>query len=116
MTVLRNFLLVLLTPLMVFSAAQAQPVDGGHARVELISERALAVPGETVWFGLSFEIDPNCRLSKQENTLQIRFSYQNRTFRGRTNSKNDFLLMQLPDQKWVYDLKTPLHIWLDKHL
>ncbi|NQY15583.1 MAG: thioredoxin family protein [Henriciella sp.] len=38
---------------------QAQPVDGGHARVELISERALAVPGETVWFGLSFEIDPN---------------------------------------------------------
>ena len=71
------------------------------------------------WFRLwaeVFEIDPNCRLSKQENTLQIRFSYQNRTFRGRTNSKNDFLLMQLPDQKWVYDLKTPLHIWLDKHL
>ncbi|MEO1661526.1 MAG: thioredoxin family protein [Pseudomonadota bacterium] len=59
MTVLRNFLLFLLTPLMAFSAAQAQPVDGGHARVELISERALAVPGETVWFGLSFEIDPN---------------------------------------------------------
>ncbi|MEM9179377.1 MAG: thioredoxin family protein [Pseudomonadota bacterium] len=39
--------------------AQAQPVDGGHARVELISERSLAVPGETVWLGLSFEIDPN---------------------------------------------------------
>lgn len=39
--------------------ALSQPVDGGHARVELISERALAVPGETVWFGLSFEIDPN---------------------------------------------------------
>lgn len=40
-------------------AAMSQPVDGGHARVELVSERALAVPGETVWFGLSFEIDPN---------------------------------------------------------
>lgn len=39
--------------------AISQPVDGGHARVELVSERALAVPGETVWFGLSFEIDPN---------------------------------------------------------
>ena len=39
--------------------ALSQPVDGGHARVELVSERALAVPGETVWFGLSFEIDPN---------------------------------------------------------
>lgn len=39
--------------------ALAQPVDGGHARVELVSERALAVPGETLWLGLSFEIDPN---------------------------------------------------------
>ncbi|MEM9938169.1 MAG: thioredoxin family protein [Pseudomonadota bacterium] len=39
--------------------SQAQPVDGGHARVELVSERAVAMPGETVWFGLSFEIDPN---------------------------------------------------------
>ena len=37
----------------------AQPVDGGHAKVELITERSLAVPGETVWFGLSFEIEPN---------------------------------------------------------
>ncbi|MCH2457097.1 MAG: thioredoxin family protein [Henriciella sp.] len=36
---------------------QAQPVDGGHARVELISERETAIPGETVWFGLSFEMD-----------------------------------------------------------
>jgi len=40
-----------LTPL------NAQPVDGGHARVELISERETAIPGETVWFGLSFEMD-----------------------------------------------------------
>lgn len=38
-------------------AASAQPVDGGHARVELISERDVAIPGETVWFGLGFEMD-----------------------------------------------------------
>ncbi len=43
----------------VAATASAQPVDGGHARVELVTERGLAVPGETVWFGLSFEIDPN---------------------------------------------------------
>lgn len=41
------------------SVASAQAVDGGHARVELVSDRAVAVPGETVWFGLSFEIDPH---------------------------------------------------------
>ena len=40
-------------------SVQAQPADGGHARVELVTERAIAVPGETVWFGLSFEIDEN---------------------------------------------------------
>lgn len=38
-------------------SAFAQPVDGGHARVDLISEREVATPGETVWFGLSFEMD-----------------------------------------------------------
>ncbi|GAB5456034.1 MAG: thioredoxin family protein [Henriciella sp.] len=58
MTFLRGFLVFLLTSLLGTSVVAAQPVDGGHARVELISERALAVPGETVWFGLSFEIDP----------------------------------------------------------
>lgn len=35
----------------------AQPFDSGHAKVELVSERVLAMPGETVWFGLSFELD-----------------------------------------------------------
>ena len=61
MPFLRGFLIAMLFVLIgVFAApAPAQPVDGGHARVELISERALAVPGETVWLGLSFEIDPN---------------------------------------------------------
>ena len=39
--------------------AQAEPVDGGHARVELVSERDVATPGETVWFGYSFEMDEN---------------------------------------------------------
>ncbi|WP_169711664.1 protein-disulfide reductase DsbD family protein [Henriciella litoralis] len=41
-----------------FFSAVAQPVDGGHARVELLSERETVTPGETVWFGLSFEMDP----------------------------------------------------------
>lgn len=58
MTGLRSLLLLIIAGVMVFAPARAQPVDGGHARVELISERALAIPGETVWFGLSFEIDP----------------------------------------------------------
>ncbi|RIJ32968.1 protein-disulfide reductase DsbD family protein [Henriciella mobilis] len=40
-------------------AGQAQPVDGGHARVELVSEREVATPGETVWLGFSFEMDEN---------------------------------------------------------
>ncbi len=39
--------------------AAAQAVDGGHARVELVSERAIAIAGETIWMGLSFEIDPD---------------------------------------------------------
>ncbi len=39
--------------------ADAQRGRDGHARVELISDRAVAIPGETVWLGLSFEIDPN---------------------------------------------------------
>ncbi|MFN3213953.1 MAG: protein-disulfide reductase DsbD family protein [Henriciella sp.] len=58
MTFLRSFVFFLLTAVFGGTLVAAQPVDGGHARVELISERALAVPGETVWFGLSFEIDP----------------------------------------------------------
>jgi thiol:disulfide interchange protein DsbD len=59
MAVFRSLVLFAAMCAALFLPAQAQPADGGHARVELISERALAVPGETVWFGLSFEIDPN---------------------------------------------------------
>lgn len=40
-------------------SAHGQPVDSGHARVELMSDRVVAIPGETVWLGLSFEMDPN---------------------------------------------------------
>lgn len=58
MTFLRSFVVFILASVLGASVVGAQPVDGGHARVELISERSLAVPGETVWFGLSFEIDP----------------------------------------------------------
>ncbi|MEM9571656.1 MAG: thioredoxin family protein [Pseudomonadota bacterium] len=59
MSLFRSFVLFATMFVAALVPSQAQPVDGGHARVELISERALAVPGETVWFGLSFEIDPN---------------------------------------------------------
>ena len=37
-------------------AATAQPVDGGHAKVELIAERMSVSPGETVYFGLKMEL------------------------------------------------------------
>lgn len=59
MSLIRQFLFALMASIWIATPGHAQPVDGGHARVELISERALAVPGETVWMGLSFEIDPN---------------------------------------------------------
>ena len=38
--------------------AGAQPVDGGHARVELISERQSVEPGETVFVAMKMDIDP----------------------------------------------------------
>ncbi len=59
MAVLRATLFSMLVLLVTWLPALSQPVDGGHARVELVTERALAVPGETLWFGLAFEIDPN---------------------------------------------------------
>ncbi|RIJ25941.1 cytochrome C biogenesis protein [Henriciella barbarensis] len=56
---MKKLLLPLITALIAaptLAPLNAQPVDGGHARVELISERETAIPGETVWFGLSFEM------------------------------------------------------------
>lgn len=38
--------------------AQAQTSEGPYAKVELISDRAIAIPGETVWMGLAFDIQP----------------------------------------------------------
>lgn len=37
--------------------AAAGPVDAGHARVELISERSAALPGETVYAALKMDLD-----------------------------------------------------------
>lgn len=37
--------------------AAAEPHDAGHARVELVSERAAAVPGETVYLALHKQLD-----------------------------------------------------------
>ena len=58
---IRSFLALLTASigLSAIMAAHADPVDGGHARVELVSERETATPGETLWLGLSFEMDPN---------------------------------------------------------
>jgi len=38
--------------------ALAAPVDGGHARVELIAERTSVMPGETVQAALKMDLDP----------------------------------------------------------
>ena len=59
MPITRLLALFAVSLLTLIGAVQAQPVDGGHARVALVTDRAVAVPGETVWFGLSFEMDPN---------------------------------------------------------
>ena len=37
--------------------AAAAPVDGGHAEVELISERSSVLPGETVYAALKMDLD-----------------------------------------------------------
>ena len=37
--------------------AAAAPVDGGHARVELIAERHAALPGETIYAALKMDLD-----------------------------------------------------------
>ena len=59
MTGLRSFLLLLIASLLAVLPQQAQTNQNNHARVELVSERSLAIPGETVWLGLAFDIDPN---------------------------------------------------------
>ncbi|WP_340693172.1 protein-disulfide reductase DsbD domain-containing protein, partial [Hyphomonas sp.] len=39
--------------------ALAAPVDGGHARVELIAERTSVMPGETIQAALKMDLDPD---------------------------------------------------------
>ncbi|MCI4645744.1 MAG: thioredoxin family protein [Hyphomonadaceae bacterium] len=53
---------VLIMALMALCAAlsaRAEPYDGGHARVELISERQVALPGETLYLALDKTLDPD---------------------------------------------------------
>lgn len=51
-------LAALFSALFVFlPAAAAAPVDAGHARVELISERKAALPGETIYAALKMDLD-----------------------------------------------------------
>ena len=47
----------LIATVLASASASAEPYDAGHARVELISERAAAVPGETVYLALHKELD-----------------------------------------------------------
>ncbi|KDA02455.1 DsbD family thioredoxin [Hyphomonas oceanitis SCH89] len=41
------------------ASASAAPVDGGHARVELIAERSSVMPGETIYAALKMDLDPD---------------------------------------------------------
>lgn len=52
-----SFAAMLIVAELASQPAVAQPHDGGHARVELISERAAAVPGETVYLALHKQMD-----------------------------------------------------------
>lgn len=56
MLILHRFFFLVFVAFALSVSALAQKVDGGHAKVELISERAVAVPGETFYLGLSFEM------------------------------------------------------------
>lgn len=56
---IRSFLSLLLIGLShVWSVASAQTSPERRAEVTLLSERSMAVPGETIWLGLAFKLDP----------------------------------------------------------
>ncbi len=57
MPIIRLFHSLIAVLVLVSCLAAAAQDDGSHAEVELVSERGLAVAGETVWLGLSFELD-----------------------------------------------------------
>ncbi|RAN37419.1 hypothetical protein HY11_09075 [Hyphomonas pacifica] len=56
-SMLRALLTSLTLALLSVYPAAAQPVDGGHARVELISERHAVVPGDTFYIALKMDMD-----------------------------------------------------------
>ncbi len=58
LTLILRPLLLWLGLLLLAMPGMAQLTDAGRAKVGLISERAVGVPGETVWLGLSFDMDP----------------------------------------------------------
>ncbi|MEM5516860.1 protein-disulfide reductase DsbD domain-containing protein [Henriciella sp. AS95] len=58
MKTLIQLLALWLATIAAMAPSMAEPVDGGHARVDFISEREVATPGETVWLGFDFELDP----------------------------------------------------------
>lgn len=58
MTRLFQIFALIVASLAIATPVQAEPVDGGHARIDFISEREVAIPGETVWLGFEFEMDP----------------------------------------------------------
>ncbi|MEL7530290.1 MAG: DUF2357 domain-containing protein [Bacteroidota bacterium] len=71
------------------------------------------------WFRLWEEvvtIDPKCRLQKHEEGASIRFQYQGQNLQLREQSNGLYYLTQPPDQKWVYDLRQPLQLWLRQHI
>ena len=43
-------------------AAAQTPAQPGHARARLLAESTAAVPGKTLWLGMTFEIDPDWHL------------------------------------------------------
>ncbi|MEQ9316393.1 MAG: protein-disulfide reductase DsbD family protein, partial [Henriciella sp.] len=49
---------LIVAALAVAAPSRAEPVDGGHALIDFVSERETAIPGETVWLGFEFEMDP----------------------------------------------------------
>ncbi|MEL6387628.1 MAG: hypothetical protein AAFR00_09775, partial [Pseudomonadota bacterium] len=49
--------LVLLAVASLSRPAAADPYDAGHALVDLVSEREVAVVGETIYLGLNLELD-----------------------------------------------------------
>ena len=54
-----RFLALALVALCAALTARAEPYDAGHARVELISERQVALPGETIYLALDKTLDPD---------------------------------------------------------